>query len=72
MRDLQSAWLLLLHCVTAEANYLLRVVEPQAVAEHARLHDNGTWNCLCHILHISREQGADTRVQRICPLSLED
>ena len=39
----------------------LRVVEPQAVAEYATLHDNGTWNCLCHILHISPEQGADTR-----------
>ena len=48
VRDLQSAWLLLLHCATARANCILRVVEPQAVAEYARLHDNGTWNCLCH------------------------
>ena len=46
---------------------LLRVVEPQAVAEYARMHDNGTWNCLCHILHISPEQGADTRSGEFAP-----
>ena len=68
VRDLQSAWLLLLHCATARAKYLLRVVEPQAVAEYARLHDNGTWNCLCHILHISPEQGADIRSAANLPL----
>ena len=60
--------LVLLHCATARANCLLRVVEPQAVAEYARLHDNGTWNCLCHILHISPEQGADTRSAPNLPL----
>ena len=46
---------------SARAIYLLRVVEPQAVAEYARVRDDGTWNCLCHILHMSPEQGADTR-----------
>ena len=33
--DLQSAWLILLHCASAKANYLLRVVEPQSVAAYA-------------------------------------
>ena len=36
VRDLQSAWLLLLHCASAWANYLLRVVEPQAVRQVPR------------------------------------
>ena len=39
--DLQSARLLLLHCASARANYLFRVVEPQAVVEFARSHDYG-------------------------------
>ena len=38
VRDLQSSWSLLLHCVSARANYLLRVVIPEA--------------CLCKILHV--------------------
>ena len=44
MGDLQSAWLILSHCASARANYLLRVVEPQAVADYARTHDdNESW-----------------------------
>ena len=39
--DLQSAWLILLHCAAAWANYLLRVAEPQDVATSARAHDEG-------------------------------
>ena len=33
-------------------------------------HDNGTWNCLCHILHTSLEQGADTRSAANLPFVL--
>ena len=51
--DLQSAWLILLHCAAARANYLLRVVEPQSVAAYARAHDEGIWSCLCTLLNIS-------------------
>ena len=28
VKDLQSAWLLLLHCASARANYILRSVDP--------------------------------------------
>ena len=66
--DLQSAWLLLLRCALARANYLLRVVEPQAVAEYARSHDDGIWQCLCTILHISPDLSPDTRSAANLPL----
>ena len=49
--DLQTAWLILLHCAAARANHLLRVVEPQSVATYA--HDEGIWSCLCPFLHIN-------------------
>ena len=68
--DLQSAWLLLLHCASARANYLLLVVEPQAVAEYARSHDDGIWQCLCTILHISPDMSPDTRSAANLPLVL--
>ena len=50
--DMQSAWLLLLHCASARANYQLRVVHPSAVEGFARTHDAGLWQCLSNILHI--------------------
>ena len=37
--DLQAAWLLLVHCANARANYLLRVVPPDLVAGFAQAHD---------------------------------
>ena len=39
VEDVQSAWLLLLHCACARANYLLRVVRPSAAAGFAETHD---------------------------------
>ena len=53
--DLQSAWLILLHCASARANYLFRVVEPQSVAV-ARAHDEGVWTCMCALLNINPTQ----------------
>ena len=35
VQDSQSAWLLLVHCASARANYLLRVVTPESVAWYA-------------------------------------
>ena len=32
VRDLQSAWLLLLHCASARVNYLMRAVNPDTTA----------------------------------------
>ena len=39
VEDVQSAWALLLHCASARANYLLRVVRPELVREFAERHD---------------------------------
>ena len=61
MSDLQSAWLILLHCASARANYLLRVVEPQAVVEYARTHDDNIWGCLCLLLNVNPGQREDIR-----------
>ena len=54
--DLQASWLLLLHCASARANYLIRVVESGAVAQYASRHDEGLWNCLCAILKVDFHQ----------------
>ena len=50
--DVQSAWLLLLHCASARANYQLRVMPPECVLEFARAHDENMWRGLCTILEV--------------------
>ena len=50
--DVQSAWLLLLHCASARANYQLRVMRPECVLEFARAHDENMWRGLCTILEV--------------------
>ena len=52
VKDLQSAWALLLHCAGGRANYLLRVVRPELVREFAEGHNTGLFNCLCRIMNI--------------------
>ena len=56
VRDVQSTWLLLLHCAQARANFLLRAVRPEAVEEFATRHDRGLWWCLAQILGVNLEQ----------------
>ena len=51
--DLQAAWLILLHCASARANYLLRVVDPEQVQLFAQMHDQRLWQCLCQLLGIA-------------------
>ena len=71
MSDVQSAWLLLLHCASARANYQLRIVHPTAVEGFARAHDAGLWQCLSSILHIDPAQCEETvRDAARMPLSL--
>ena len=53
--DVQSAWLLLLHCASARANYQVRVLRPDAVDQFARTHDARVWQCLCNILKIPED-----------------
>ena len=56
VEDAQSAWLLLVHCAAARANYIARVVEPESTEEFCRRHDRGLWRCLCTILQIFVDQ----------------
>ena len=48
--DVHSAWLLLLHCAQARANYMLRMIPPEAVREFARRYDAELFQCVGHIL----------------------
>ena len=50
--DLQCAWLILLFCASARANYLLRV-HPSWSQGFATTHNNAVWNCLCGLLDIA-------------------
>ena len=49
---LQCAWLLLLFCAPARANYLLRVLPPSQSESFATVHDSSVWNCLRQLLDI--------------------
>ena len=70
--DLQSSWSILLHCASAKANYLLRVVEPQTVAAYPRAHDDGIWACLCTLLHVNPSQNENIRSGANLPLVLAE
>ena len=52
VKDVQSAWLLLLHCASARACYLTRVVRPSAVGDFMETHDRTLWQCLSDILKV--------------------
>ena len=52
MQNVQSAWLLLLYCGSARANYLCNVVDPHYAAEYAVGHDANLLTCLYRILEI--------------------
>ena len=62
--DLQSAWLILLHCASARANHLLRVLEPQSVAACARAHDEGVLDF--HVRPPEHQHQARRRHQELC------
>ena len=50
--DVQSAWLLLLHCASARANYKLRVTRPEVALEFAQSHEENHWRGLCAVLEV--------------------
>ena len=69
--DVQCAWLLLVHCASARANYSLRVVRPEWVHQFAVDHDRNLWKCLCAILRVSVDGcGEPARSTATLPLSL--
>ena len=68
--DVQSAWLLLLHCASTRANYLLRVVRPEWALEFARTHDQEVCECLCHILTVPTGPESVARASTTLPLAM--
>ena len=58
IQDTQSAWLLLSFCAAARSNFFLRAVSPQFTQEFAQAHDEGVWQCLCRILSVHVDCGA--------------
>ena len=58
VQDLQSAWLLLLYCTNTWANYWLRGVPPEDVAQFASEHDVATQTCLSRLIGASLTQDA--------------
>ena len=69
LKDVQSAWLLLVHCAQARANFLLRGVMPDAVEEFATNHDRGLWWCLGEILGVNLE-GSEVGIREASTLPL--
>ena len=70
LQDVQGAWLLLVHCASARANYVVRCVRPEAVAQYARVHDANLWECLSRILQFESTTGEGTRDVATLPLVL--
>ena len=68
VQDLQSAWLLLLYCANTRANYWLRGVPPEDVAQFASDHDVATQSCLSQLLGAGLTQDAQDLAS--LPLSL--
>ena len=52
VQDLQCAWLLLLCCRAARANFYIRTIRPELPANFARSHDDQIWQCFCNLLRI--------------------
>ena len=48
VKDLQCAWLLLLYCGVARANFYLRTVRPELTEEFSQMHDEQIWRCFLH------------------------
>ena len=53
VRDLQSAWLLLLCCAVPRENFYLRMVRPRLSEEFVEVHDGAVWQCFCQLVGIA-------------------
>ena len=68
LENTQAAWLLVVHCAGARANYIARVVEPGTAEDFCRAHDERLWRCLCAIMQVSPVQPAETTEATSMPL----
>ena len=66
INDVQSTWLLLVHCASARACYYLKALR---VEGFARAHDVGLWRCLQNILQLDQHQ-CSVVVQDVATLPL--
>ena len=67
--NLQSSWLLLVHCAGARANYLTRVVQPDAALVFCQRHDVSMWRCFSAFAQIEPGQPQDVRDTASMPLA---
>ena len=67
LEDVQASWLLLVHCASARANYMTRVVEPGATLDFSERNDEALWQCLCQIMRISPTRPKTSDSQPVCP-----
>ena len=70
VQDLQSAWLILLHCAATRANNQIRCVSPGGAAQFAHHHDEQIWECVCHILQLDPTDVEAGRELSTLPLSM--
>ena len=52
IQDLQCAWLLLLYCGVARANFFLRTTSPDLSLDFATRHDSQIWDCFCSLVGV--------------------
>ena len=52
VQDLQCAWLLLLYCGAARANFHIRTIRPELTANFAWSHHDQILQCFCNLLRI--------------------
>ena len=72
LQDVQGAWLLLVHCASARANYVVRCVRPKKNGgSMLECTTPSLWECLSRILHLeSSTIGEGTRDVATLPLVL--
>ena len=69
--DLQSAWLLLLHCAGPRFNYTARTVPPSQAALYAQGHDKGVWEVLAKLFERpDLQEATDTLHNHLATLPL--
>ena len=61
MRDLQSAWLLLLFYAEPRVNFHVRMVRPPLSEAFSQAHDNALWTCFCQLVGIADESESARR-----------
>ena len=71
VEDMQSAWLLLVYCAAARANFFQRSVSPGQISTFASHHGDQIWACLCMLLGVDPASvNRSSRIGATLPLCL--